>query len=184
MRERGVWAKFTPPARDAASHDEMWRRLAAGQIDLVSTDHAPATKEEKSQGEANQWEAPFGIPGVETTLPMMLNGVSEGKCTLETLVRAMSERPAQLYGLYPRKGALAVGSDADMVIVDLSAERTLSNEDVRAKVGWTPYAGRTIRGLPLTTISRGRVVFDRGELVGTPDWGRYLARPGSAGVII
>jgi len=179
VRERGVWAKFTPPAREAAIHGEMWRRLESGQIDLVSTDHAPATKEEKAQGESNVWDAPFGIPGVETTLPMMLNGVAEGKCRLETLVRAMSERPAQLYGLYPRKGSLAVGSDADMVLVDLSAERTLSNEDVRAKVGWTPYAGRTVKGLPLTTISRGRVVFDQGEVVGTPDWGRYVPRPGS-----
>ena len=95
--------------------------------------------------------------------------------------RTPSETPARLYGLYPRKGSLAVGSDANLAIVDLEAERRLSNDSVRARVGWTPYNGRTIRGTPVTTIARGRVIFEDDRVVGDPGWGRYLPRPGAGG---
>jgi dihydroorotase (multifunctional complex type) len=179
VRERGPWAKFTPPARSADVASEMWRHLEAGQIDMISADHAPATREEKSRGEKSIWEAPFGIPGVETTLSLMLNGVSEGRCSLKTVVRVMSEGPARVYGLHPRKGNLEVGADADMVLVDLEAQRRLEDAQVRSKVGWTPYAGRLVKGLPVMTIARGRVIFKEGQVVGEPGWGRYIPRPGS-----
>ena len=177
---RGPWAKFTPPARTAESAAEMWRRLAAGDVDLISADHAPATRDEKRPGEADIWDCPFGIPGVETTLPLMLNGVAERRLDLPTIVRAMSETPAKLYGLYPRKGSLALGADADLVLADLQTPRQLRDADVRARVGWTPYDGRTIRGTPRFTIGRGRVLFEDGQVVAEPGWGRYLPRPGSA----
>ena len=177
---RGPWAKFTPPARSAEAAAEMWRRLAAGEVDLISADHAPATQEEKLPGETDIWDCPFGIPGVETTLPLMLNGVADGHIDMPTVVRAMSETPAKLYGLYPRKGSLAVGADADAVIADLQTPREIHNADVRARVGWTPYDGRTIRGTPRFTVAQGRVLFEDGEVVGEASWGRYLPRPGSA----
>ncbi len=182
VARRGPWAKFTPPARNAEAGAELWCRLRDGEIDLISADHAPATREEKQPGEANIWDAPFGIPGVETTLPLMLNGVAQGHISLDVVVRAMSEGPARLYGLYPRKGSLAEGADADLVLVDLQAERRLENAAVRARVGWTPYDGRTIHGTPVLTVAQGRVLFDDGQLLGEPGWGRYLPRPGATEV--
>jgi dihydroorotase-like cyclic amidohydrolase len=91
----------------------------------------------------------------------------------------MSETPAKLYGLFPRKGSLSVGADADLVLADLQTPREIHNADVHARVGWTPYDGRTIRGTPKVTIARGRVLFEEGQVVGDPGWGRYLPRPGS-----
>ena len=183
VARRGPWAKFTPPARSAAAGVELWRRLRDGQIDLISADHAPATREEKGPGETNIWDAPFGIPGVETTLPLMLNGVADGQIGLDVVVHTMSECPARLYGLYPRKGSLAEGADADCVLVDLRAERRLENATVRARVGWTPYDGRTIRGTPVLTVAQGRVLFEDGKVQGEPGWGRYLPRPGATDVV-
>jgi dihydroorotase len=109
---------------------------------------------------------------------MMLTGASEGKVTLERLVAARSEAPAKAYGLYPRKGHLGTGADADFVLVDLDAERTLHDEDVVAKVGWTPFAGRKVRGRVVRTFVRGRLVTEDREAITDPGWGRFLPGPG------
>ena len=175
----GPWHKFTPPARDRASTEEMWRRLQAGEIDMLVADHAPSTKADKSQGLTDIWACPFGIPGVETVLPMMLTGVNEGKVSLERIVAARSLLPAQVYGLYPRKGNLNIGADADFVLVDMQAEKILRDEDVVAKVGWTPYAGRRVKGLPIKTFVRGKLVAENGKPVGKPGWGKFLPGPGA-----
>ncbi|MPZ22619.1 MAG: amidohydrolase family protein [Dehalococcoidia bacterium] len=179
VRRRGAWAKFTPPARAHEFNDEMWRRLEGGEIDMISADHAPATREEKSRGTESMWEAPFGIPGVETTLALMLNGAAEGWISLATVARVMAEGPARVYGLSERKGALAPGLDADMVLVDLEGSRSLRHEDVRSRVGWTPYDGSTLKGSTVMTISRGSVVFWDGQVLADPGWGTYIPRPGS-----
>lgn len=177
----GPWQKFTPPARDRASTEEMWRRLQAGDIDMLVADHAPSTKADKSKGLTDIWACPFGIPGVETVLPMMLTGVNEGKVSLERIVAARSQIPAQVYGLWPRKGNLNVGADADFVLVDMKAERVLRNEDVVAKVGWTPYEGRRVKGLPVKTFARGKLVAENGKPVGKAGWGKFLPGPGARG---
>ncbi len=181
IESRGPWHKFTPPARDRASTREMWGRLGAGDIDMIVADHAPSTKEEKSKGLQDIWACPFGIPGVETVLPLMLTGVNEGKLTLERVVAARSEIPARVYGLWPRKGSLNVGADADFVLVDMRAERTLSNETVVAKAGWTPYDGRVVRGLPVKTFVRGELVAEGGKPVGRAGWGQFLPGQGARG---
>lgn len=180
--EQAGFRKFTPPARIRSDADaaEMWRLVAAGPITHVSTDHAPATRRQKTDGTI--WDVHFGLPGVETTLAMLLNGVAEGRLSLERVVDLVAETPARLYGLYPRKGALQVGSDADLVLVDLTAERTLEDAAVVSKAGWTPYAGRRVRGRPVMTFSRGRLVAQDGRPVGEPGWGRFLPGPGAAGV--
>ena len=177
--ERGPWCKFTPPARDEAAAAEMWNRLEAGDIDMICADHAPSTQAEKSKGLADIWEAPFGLPGVETVYPLMLTGVNEGRLSLERLVAARSQIPAQVYGLWPRKGNLNIGADADFILVDLEAEKTLKNEDIVAKVGWTPYAGRRVKGLPVKTFVRGHLVAADGQPVAQPGWGQFLPGPGA-----
>ncbi|HEX9926614.1 MAG TPA: amidohydrolase family protein [Anaerolineae bacterium] len=176
--ERGPWCKFTPPARDQASADEMWNRLEAGDIDMICADHAPSTMEEKAKGLDDIFEAPFGLPGVETVFPLMLTGVNEGKISLERLVATRSQIPAQVYGLWPRKGNLNVGADADFILVDMEAEKTLRNEEIVAKTGWTPYQGRKVKGLPVKTFVRGQLVAANGQPVAEPGWGEFLPGPG------
>jgi dihydroorotase (multifunctional complex type) len=175
----GGLRKFTPPARirSADDADEMWRRVAQGPITHISTDHAPATRAQKTDGSI--WDVHFGLPGVETTLNLLLNGVAEGRLSLERVVELTAEAPARLYGLSPRKGRLEPGADADLVLVDLSAERTLEDSAVVSKAGWTPYAGRRVRGRIVKTFSRGRVVAEDGKATGEPGFGRFLPGPGA-----
>ena len=177
----GPFHKFTPPARTQADRDGMWERLEAGHVDMVCADHAPSTREQKETGRTDIWEAPFGVPGVETNLEMMLTGVAEGKVSLERLVSARSEAPAKAYGLYPRKGHLGTGADADIVLVDSSAERVLRDSEVVAKVGWTPFAGRKVRGRAVKTFVRGQLAADDGEAVVEPGHGRFVPGPGYEG---
>jgi dihydroorotase-like cyclic amidohydrolase len=176
----GAFHKFTPPARSAEDRAGMWKRLEAGDIDIISADHAPSTRQQKEQGE-DIWDVPFGIPGVETTFEMMLTGAAEGRVSLERLVATRCETPARVYGLYPRKGHLGIGADADIALVDLQATRTIKDEDVVAKVGWTPYAGRTVRGRVIGSFVRGKLVATEGRPVVEPGWGRFIPGPGYRG---
>lgn len=179
--EQGGLRKFTPPARarSQADADELWRRVARGPVTHISTDHAPSTQAQKTEGSI--WDVHFGLPGVETTLPLLVNAAAEDRLSLERVVELTAEAPARLYGLHPRKGQLAVGSDADMVLVDFTAERTLDNAMVVSRAGWTPYAGRRIRGRLMMTVSRGRVVAREGRAIGEPGAGRYVPGPGFVG---
>ncbi len=174
--DHGPYRKFTPPARCRSEEDakQMWRRLQQGDITHIATDHAPSTKAQKESGDI--WEVHFGLPGVETTLTLLLNAVNCGHLTFPRLVEVAAEAPARLYGLYPRKGCLQVGADADLVVVDLSRERVLANENIISKAGWTPYAGRRVRGQPLMTFVRGTLVAEEGKPVGEPGWGKFVRR--------
>jgi allantoinase len=174
VRKHGPTRKFTPPAREVPAGDLMWERLARGEIDLISTDHAPSTLDQKFGSDI--WECPFGLPGVETTLTMLLNAAAEGKITLEGIVRAYSETPARLLGLYPRKGVIRPGSDADIVLVDPEEEHVLKNENIVSKAGWTPFDGRRVKGRPVMTFLRGDLVAERGEVVADPGVGSFVAR--------
>jgi dihydroorotase len=177
--EHGPFRKFTPPARlkDAAAADQMWRLLAAGDITHISTDHAPSTRAQKQAG--NIWQCPFGLPGVETTLTLMLHAVHEGRMTLERLVDVLCERPARLYGLYPRKGNLLPGADADITLVDPARSRVIQDDQVLSKAGWSPYAGMAVVGGPVMTFARGRLVAKDGRPQGEPGWGRWLPGAGA-----
>ena len=174
VREYGPTRKFTPPARDAPAGELMWKRLARGQIDLISTDHAPSTLDQKFASDI--WGCPFGLPGVETTLTMLLDAVAEGKLTLQRLVQTYSEAPARLLGLYPRKGALRIGSDADVVLVDTEQEHVLSNDNIVSKAGWTPFDGRRVKGQAVMTMLRGQVVAENGKVTAEPGGGRFVIR--------
>jgi allantoinase len=174
--EDAPYTMFTPPARTAADRDELWNRLDAGEIDMVNADHAPSTAEQKAAGEDDVFAAPFGIPGVEFVLPLLLNGVAENRVSIERVVEVFSTNPAKILDLYPTKGSLQVGADADVVLVDLDGKRTVKNEDVIAKCGWSPLEGLTVTGVVERTLVRGQPVFADGEVVGDPGYGEFVAR--------
>lgn len=174
VRRHGPTRKFTPPARERPLPQQMWECLGRGQIDIISTDHAPSTLEQKH--ERDIWGCHFGLPGVETTLPLLLTAVHEGKLALEDVARLYSETPARLWGVYPRKGSLQLGADADIVLVDPTATYTLRNEDIHSKAGWTPYAGMRVTGRPVMTFVRGMLVAEQGRIVAEPGSGRFTRR--------
>jgi allantoinase len=174
--EHGAFRKFTPPARirSAAEADAMWAAFNSGAVNHLSTDHAPSTAEQKRQGDI--WTAHFGLPGLDSTFPLFLDAALAGRTSLERVAEAYAQAPAQRYRL-ASKGRIAPGADADLVLIDPAARRTLTDSDVRSKAGWTPYAGRALQGRVVTTILRGSVVFSDGAIV-TGRTGRFLPGPG------
>ncbi len=177
MALHGPYLKVNPALKTAGDIAALWNALAGGTIDIVATDHAPGTRREKEVGMRDIWAAQAGIPGIETMLPLMLTeGVAKGKLTLERLVDVLSARPAHIFGLYPKKGAVREGSDADLVIVDTKKRGVIKAEKLHYKVGWTPYEGMEIEGMPVMTISRGEIIAEDGQVLAKPGRGRYLAR--------
>jgi dihydroorotase-like cyclic amidohydrolase len=140
--------------------------LAAGRIDLVASDHAPHTRAEKAGDDV--WEVAPGFSGVEILLPLLLTAVQAGQLTLNDVVRVTSEGPARTWGIYPHKGAIAVGSDADLTLVDLSRHGRIDQTRLHGKEPVTPFHGRPTAGAQVATIVRGRVVMRGGRLVGDP----------------
>lgn len=185
LREQEVvdcagFRKFTPPARARSDSDEdrMWALLREGVLSHVSTDHAPATRGQKTDGDI--WTVHFGLPGLDTTLRLLVDAAARGKLTLEDVVRVYATAPAQRYGLSPRKGHLAVGADADLVAIDTEARSVLTDDAVISKAGWTPYAGREVQGAIAAVWSRGRCIAEHGEVDGPPE-GQFLSGPGNRG---
>jgi dihydroorotase len=170
----GGLAKVNPPIRGEPHASGLLAALADGRIDVVGSDHAPHLEADKRR--ESIWDVPAGIPGVETMLPLMLTQVAAGRLSLERLVHATSERPAQIWGLWPRKGAVEVGSDADVTLVDLERQGVIAAANLHNKNNATPFEGRTTRGAVVATIVRGRVVMRDGELLAPPGWGRPVSR--------
>ncbi|MGC8816408.1 MAG: dihydroorotase [Candidatus Hadarchaeum sp.] len=177
MEKLGPYLKVNPSLKSDSDRAALWQALAEGIVDIVSTDHAPASKEEKDRGWIDIWEVPSGVPGVETSLPLMLSeGVSKGRLTLEQLVNCMCTKPAILFGLYPRKGVIQEGSDADLIILDLKEEAQISAERLHYKVGWTPFEGMRVKGIPVMTILRGTIIAEGGKVIGSSGYGQFLPR--------
>lgn len=176
--KEGAFRKFTPPARAREPEDlaAMWAAVNEGRIDHVSSDHAPSTAKQKAAGSI--WDVHFGLPGLDTTLPFLLDAAASGTISYERLVEVYAESPARTYGLYPRKGQLAVGADADVVLVDPSARWTVRDEDLISRAGWSPFTGRTFSGRAVHTYLRGRRIVHEGKVVEGPGYGRFLAGPG------
>jgi dihydroorotase len=153
----------------------IWASLRDGTIDIIDSDHGPHTVEEVEAGRENAWKASLGNPQYDDLLSLMLTDVHDGIISLDRLIKLTCENPARLIGHYPQKGAVAVGSDADLVLVDLEATRVARDEDVYTKVGWTPYVGRTFTGVPVLTMRRGRVIVRNRVIEPDPGVGQYLA---------
>ena len=176
LAKKGPWLKFTPPVTTKEKNEDMWRMLQRGLVTTSGSDHCPFPRSAKLPGEKNIWEAPNGIPGVETSMRLMLNGVAAGKISINRLVEVMAENPARVYGLAHRKGFIEVGKDADLVIVDMTKEQVLCDEQVVSKCGWTPYNGMHITGVPEMVFVRGELVAKDGCVVGKPGHGQFLHR--------
>ena len=156
----GTLAQMNPPLRSPKDNEILWQALLDGVIDFIATDHAPHTLEEKAKGYPN---TPSGMPGVETSLPVMLTQAMQGKCTIAQVANWMSTAVAKGYKI-PNKGAIAPGYDADLVLVDLDNYRPVLREELQTKCGWSPFEGWQLTGWPVITIVGGNIVYERGKL--------------------
>ena len=171
-------AKFvcSPPLREAGHQEELWQGLRRGDLDVVATDHCPFTLEQKRRGAGDFTKIPNGLPGVEDRLTLVFQGVLDGRLPLNRWVEVVATAPAKLFGLYPRKGTIAPGSDADLVVFDPGAERTISARSHHMNVDYSCYEGLRVRGVPDLVMQRGRVLVDHGTFHGEPGAGHYLPR--------
>jgi dihydropyrimidinase len=171
VEERGALAKIGPPIRTAADQDALWAGLRDGRLQVVSSDHAAKAKDVTG----DFLEQGFGSPQMETLLPVVYDGgVNRGRISLVRLVQVLCENPARIFGLYPRKGTLAAGSDADLVVVDPNREFTIRAENQHSNVGYTLYEGRKVLGWPEMSFQRGRPVLWQGRVVMEPGSARFL----------
>lgn len=171
IEERGALAKIGPPIRGQEDQDALWEALRNGTLSIVASDHAPKHKDPNGdfliQG--------FGSPQIETLLPVTYDwAVNQGRLSLVRLVQVLCENPARVFGLYPRKGTLAVGSDADIVVYDPNRAFTITKDNQHSAVGYTLYEGRTVLGWPELSFQRGQPVLQNGEVVAAPGRGEFL----------
>jgi dihydropyrimidinase len=169
---------MTPPLRDKWNQDELWKGLRTDDLQVISTDHCPfCFKEQKELGANDFSKIPNGGPGVENRLSLVYNGgVVGGRISLNRFVELVATAPAKLFGLFPKKGTIAVGSDADIVVFDPTAETTISARTHHMNVDYNAYEGMTVKGLTETVLSRGKVVIEKGRYVGRPGEGQFLRR--------
>jgi len=165
----GTYAQQNPPVRGAPHRAALWEGLAQGVVDVIGSDHAPHTREEKDKGYPN---TPSGMPGVQTLVPIMLDHVNAGRLSLARFVDLTSAGPQRLFGI-AGKGRIAAGYDADFTIVDLKRRATITDDWIASRAGWTPFNGMTVTGWPVGTVLRGRRVMWEAELV-TPGEGEAV----------
>lgn len=177
LAEHGAYAKINPPLRAPDDRDALWSALADGTLTAVATDHSPFTLEEKEKARTDIWGAPPGAPGAEELLLTLLDAVCLGRLTIEDAVRLVSTNGAKRFGLYPKKGSLEVGSDADLVIVDLDETTTIRKEQLvtQARMADRLYDGRRFQGRICMTLVRGAIVYEDGAVKGEAGWGTFQA---------
>jgi len=175
MLIKGPLAKIAPPLREKEDTDALWYAVAEGLIDTIGSDHAPYTPEMKGSLEGTIFDVPFGAPGVETSLPVLYDeGVNKGRITICQLAKVMSENPAKIFGLYPKKGTIQVGSDADIIIFDPECNWTIKAENLHSKSCYSLFEGRPCLGRCTTVIQRGKVILQDLELKAEYGNARYL----------
>jgi dihydroorotase len=169
----GSVVRVNPPVREAYNKQLLWAALADGTIDMIATDHAPHIPSEKVKDDI--WAADCGFPGVELQMPLMLSEMSAGRFSICDYVRWSSANPARVWGLYPRKGAIQPGADADLAIVDLSREMTIDDAKLQSRAKITPWHRRQVKGIPLHTLVRGRFAMRNRKLIESAlGWGRSV----------
>jgi dihydropyrimidinase len=173
----------TPPLRDPWHREELWEGLARGWVQTVATDHCPFWQADRRRGTAGReggfadfTEIPGGLPGIETRMTLVWQGVRAGRISVADWVRLCAEAPARTFGLFPRKGCLRAGSDADVVVWDPERPQALDATALHMRTDHSPYEGRVVQGWPEVVLSRGRIVARDGSFRGEPGWGRYLER--------
>ena len=165
--------RVNPPVREKRNQEPLWSALIDGTIDVIATDHAPHSVEEKTRKEI--WTVDCGFPGVETQMTLMLTEAAAGRFSVSDYVRWSSFNPAKIWGLYPRKGVIQVGADADIAVVDLDREWTIDDAKLQSLSRITPFHGRKVKGLPMHTLVRGRFVMKNRTLMSdTRGWGRSV----------
>jgi dihydroorotase len=165
--------RVNPPVREKRNQEPLWAALADGTVDIIATDHAPHSREEKTRND--MFDVDCGFPGVESQMPLMLTEVNAGRMTIMDYVALSSAKPAKIWGLYPRKGVIAPGAEADIAVVDLAREMTLDDAKLQSRAKITPWHGRKVKGLPIHTLVRGRFVMrDRTLVEGTRGHGRSV----------
>jgi dihydropyrimidinase len=169
---------LSPPLRESENLDVLWRGIAAGDVDTIGTDHCPFNLVgQKDRGRNDFTKIPNGMPGIETRLPLLYHeGVNSGRITLNRFVELVATNPARSFGLFPQKGTIAVGSDADLVVWDPDKEMALTVDNLHMNVDYSPYEQTTVRGYPELVLSRGKVIVQDNQFVGQRGAGRYLER--------
>ena len=169
---------MTPPLRDKSNQAELWKGLKMDDLQVISTDHCPfCMKEQKELGRDDFTKIPNGAPGVENRVPLIYNGgVVENRISLNRFVELTSTAAAKMFGLFPKKGTIAVGSDADIVIFDPEKKTTLAAKTLHMKADYNPYEGRSVTGVTETVLSRGKVIIDGGKFTGKAGAGSFLKR--------
>jgi dihydroorotase len=173
--DMGPYAQQWTPLRTEADSDALWGALNDGTVNVIASDHATHAWEEKERGLENIWKSPPGLPAIESMLPLLLTAVNNDNLGLERLFECASTNPAKIMGLCPRKGSIKVGSDADLVVIDIKKESVIKGENSKAKTHWTPYEGWKTQGTVEATYVRGIETYMEGEIVGTPGQGRFLS---------
>ena len=169
---------MSPPLRDRRAQERLWRGLASDDLQVVATDHCPfRMRDQKALGRDDFTKIPGGVPGIETRMSLLFDGgVGGGRFDVQRFVAVTATNPARIFGLHPRKGVIAPGSDADIVVFDPDREMTLSAATLHMRVDYSPYEGRVVRGMPELVLSRGRPVVERGTFVGRLGAGTFLRR--------
>jgi dihydropyrimidinase len=166
-----------PPLREPDDVEALWSGLADGSVDTIGSDHAPWRLADKLDRSQDVTTARQGVADLETMLPMLFSaGVRTGRISLQRFISLTSTGPARLFGLYPRKGTIAVGSDADLVVLDPELRRTIDGGSMRSRAGYSTYDGREVCGWPRFTVSRGDVVLEDGQVLAEPGRGQWLPR--------
>jgi len=175
MKKLGPYLKMNPSLKTTRDVRALWKGLRDGTINLITSEHAPGERSEKELGWHDIWKAWGGIPSIETMLPVILSeGVNKGRISVSRLQQVSCENPARVFGLYPRKGIIRKGSDADLVIVDLKLKRKVRGDKLHYKVQWTPYEGWKLKGWPILTMRRGQIIFDDEQIHAKTGTGKFL----------
>jgi dihydropyrimidinase len=166
-----------PPLRSVLDQAALWEGLRAGDIQAIGSDNTSWTVEQKAAGAEDFTRVPYGVPGLETEMQVIFSeGVSQGRISLQTFVGAFATGPARIFGLYPQKGTIVVGGDADLVLFDPRRTAVLDELTLHSQAGYDPFHGFEVRGVPVLTISRGEIIAREGQLLSRPGRGKLLAR--------
>ena len=173
---QNILAKVVPPVRSKEDVWKMWEAVGDGTINCIGTDHV-ASRLEMKRGDGDLWSALAGFPGIATMLPVLLSeGVNKGRVTIQKVAALTSYNTAKIFGMFPKKGTISIDSDADIVLVDLEKEQKVTPELLQSYSDYTIYDGMTLKGWPVTTIVRGELVMDNGQVIGKPGNGQFVAR--------